>query len=51
MTAHSHQTGDRYDGRSQRIGESGGSVFVVQEVEETEGRAVIESVDENAPSR
>ncbi|WP_280413758.1 hypothetical protein [Nocardia carnea] len=33
-----------------RIGEAGGSAFVVNEVDETEGRAVIEAVDE-APGR
>lgn len=34
-----------------RIGESGGSVFVVREVDDSEGRAVIEPADENAPGR
>ncbi|MGW1740491.1 hypothetical protein ACWCPQ_16965 [Nocardia sp. NPDC001965] len=33
-----------------RIGESGGAVFVVQEVDDSEDRAVIEAADE-APGR
>jgi hypothetical protein len=34
-----------------RIGESGGSIFVVREVDGEEGRAVIESVDASAAGR
>lgn len=34
-----------------RIGEAGVSRFVVQEVDEAEGRAVIEAADESAAGR
>ncbi|MGV9639294.1 hypothetical protein ACWDO0_34470 [Nocardia rhamnosiphila] len=34
-----------------RIGPSGGSVFVVREIDPGEGRAVIESVDDSAAGR
>lgn len=34
-----------------RIGESGGSIFVVREVDPDEGRAVVESVDDSAAGR
>ncbi|WP_189094663.1 hypothetical protein [Nocardia jinanensis] len=34
-----------------RIGQSGVSIFVVNEIDTVEGRAVIESVEESAPGR
>lgn len=34
-----------------RIGESGVSIFVVNEIDTVEGRALIESVEESAPGR
>ncbi|MET8795345.1 hypothetical protein ABZV91_02620 [Nocardia sp. NPDC004568] len=34
-----------------RIGESGGSVFVVRAIDPDEGRAVLESTDEHAAGR
>ncbi|MGW5387228.1 hypothetical protein [Nocardia sp. NPDC003963] len=38
-------------GDTVRIGESGVSRFVVQEVDEVDGRAVIEAADESAASK
>ncbi|MEU1523963.1 hypothetical protein ABZ413_17355 [Nocardia rhamnosiphila] len=38
-------------GDTVKIGEAGGSRFVVREIDSDEGRAVIESVDESAAGK